>query len=221
MNRRRLWAALLVLGSIGPIASAGSGGLGRAGPIAGPGFGGEQEDDFPPGSNVCFGIGSLPLRVHGAIGTVNYDFDLKVLDFPFTLDWYPFHGGFRLSGGLIFNQTDGDLDMHSIAALTMGGHSYSAADSGTIHGTVHFPRLAPYVGIGWGHTFGLGGRWGILGDLGMAFLGRPKVSLSAAGPLAADAKFIGDLAQEERDVQDDLSILRFYPVFSVSLFYRF
>ncbi len=170
-----------------------------------------------PESKGRFDITFLPRR----IGGINCDFDLKGITFPLTLNWYPVHDGFHFSGGLIFNQAHGDLDTGSSASLMIGGHTYSADELGMVHGAVRFPCLAPYVGIGWGHAFGLGGRWGLVGDLGVAFLGRPKVSLRAAGPIASDARFMGDLAQEEREVQDDLNILRFYPVFSISLFYRF
>ncbi len=170
-----------------------------------------------PESDGRFDIMFLPRRISG----INCDFDLKGIAFPLTLNWYPVHNGFHFSGGLIVNQTNGDLDIGSSTSLMIGGHTYSADELSLVHGTVHFPRLAPYVGIGWGHAFGLGGRWGFVGDLGVAFLGRPKVSLWATGPITSDAKFIGDLTQEERDIQDDLDVLGFYPIFSISLFYRF
>ncbi len=222
MDRRRLWAALFVITSLGRVASADFGGLTLAGRVGSLGLGGERPGDFLPDIDDRFGVTFLPLHIDGAMGGVNYDFDLGGLTFPLTLDWYPFHGGLHVSGGLIFNQTDGgDLDTRSSAALTIGGHTYSADRLGTVHGAVRFHRLAPYLGIGWGNVFGKEGRWGILSDLGVAFFGRPSVVLSTTGPIASDAKFMRDLAQEEKDVEDDLSILRFYPVFSVNLFYRF
>ena len=81
--------------------------------------------------------------------------------------------------------------------------------------------IAPYLGIGWRSAFGKEQRWGLLTDLGVAFLGRPKVALSATGPLASNPTFLGDLAREEEELEDDLDLLRFYPIFSISLFYRF
>jgi hypothetical protein len=221
MNRRHLYAALLVIASLGRAAWADFGGLALAGRIGSLGFGGELMGNVLPDLNGRFGAMFFPLGVTGEIGHVNYDFDLQGLTFPLTLDWYPFHGGFHVSGGLIFNQTDMDLDTRSTASLTIGSHTYSAAELGTVHGAVRFQRIAPYVGIGWGNAFGKDGQWGIVSDLGVAFLGRPSVALSATGPIASDSTFAGDLAQEEKDVEEDLSILRFYPVFSISLFYRF
>jgi hypothetical protein len=70
-------------------------------------------------------------------------------------------------------------------------------------------------------TLGQDDHWGVVTNLGVAFLGRPHAALSATGPIASDPGFQDDLNQEQRDVEDDLSFLRFYPVLSISLFYRF
>ncbi len=220
MARRYLGIALLIA-SLNSAAFAEYGGLALAGRAGTLGFGGELMVNFLPTINGRFGATYFPLGVSGDIGDVNYDFDLRVLTFPLTMDWYPFHGAFHISGGLIFNQTDMDLTTGSNASLTLNGHTYSAAEVGTVHGDATFNRIAPYVGIGWGNAFGKERRWGILTDLGVAFLGRPHVSLSATGPISTDPTFQSDLAREEHDAQDDLSILRFYPVASISLFFRF
>ncbi|MCL5280884.1 MAG: hypothetical protein M1376_13375 [Planctomycetes bacterium] len=221
MERRHLGITLVLLSSFSAATSADFGGLALAGRTGSLGFGGGMMMNFLPDINGRFGAMYFPLGVSGKIGDVNYDFDLRVLTFPLTMDWYPFHQGFHLSSGLIFNQTRMDLDTGSGAALTIGGTTYAAADLGTVHGKASFHHIAPYVGIGWGNAFGNEGRWGVVGDLGVAFLGRPHVSLRATGPIAVEPSVMGDLAQEEQDVEDDLSVLRFYPVFSISLFYRF
>jgi hypothetical protein len=221
MKRRHLGAALLVLASLSQVASAGLGEFALAARAGSLGFGGELMANFVPDLNGRFGATFLPLSLDTEIGDVKFGFDLRVLNFPLTMDWYPFHGGFHLSGGLIFNRTGMDLDTPSAAALTIGGHSYSASDLGSVHGDVKFRHIAPYAGLGWGNAFGRDGRWGIVTDLGVAFLGRPHVGLSATGPIASDPGFEEDLSRERRNIEDDLSMLRFYPVFSISLFYRF
>lgn len=221
MKRRHLGAALLALASLSQVASAGLGDFALTGRAGSLGFGGELMANFVPDLNGRFGATFLPLSLDTDIGDVNFGFDLRALTFPLTMDWYPFHGGFHLSGGLIFNQTGMDLDTPSAAALTIGGHSYSASDLGSVHGDVRFRHIAPYAGLGWGNAFGRDGHWGIVTDLGVAFLGRPHVGLSATGPIASDPGFQEDLSHERRDIEDDLSMLRLYPVFSISLFYRF
>jgi len=221
MERRHLGIALLVIATLSQTAPADFGELALAGRAGTLGFGGELMINLLPTVNGRFGATYLPLGVGGDFGDINYDFNLRVLTFPLTIDWYPFKGGFHLSGGAIFNQTRMDLDAGSNASITLGGHTYSADEVGRLHGRARFNRVAPYVGLGWGNAFGREKRWGILTDLGVAFLGQPHVALSATGPIATDPTFTSDLAQQRREVEDDLSILRFYPVASISLFFRF
>jgi len=221
MKRRYLCVAFLVIASLSQIASANLGEFAIAGRMGSLGFGGDLIAGLLPDINGRLGATYSPLSVGATIGDVDFGFGLRALTFPLTLDWYPFHGGFHVSGGLLFNETTMHVDTRSSASFTIGGNTYSASQLGSVHGDVGFNRIAPYVGIGWGNAFGKDKRWGILSDLGMAFLGRPSVALSTTGPIAADPTFQGDLAKEQRDIEDDLGILRFYPVFSISLFYRF
>jgi hypothetical protein len=221
MKRRYLCTALLALAALRPVASAAPGDFAIARRAGSPGSGGELRANPLPDINGRFGVTFLPLSLDTEIGDIDFGFGLRVLTMPLTLDWRPFHGNLHLSGGLIFNQTNMDLDSRSAAALTIGGHSYSASDLGIVHGDVSFKHLAPYAGIGWGDAFGPDRHWGILTDLGVAFLGRPHVALAATGPIASDPGFTTNLNQEERDIEHDLGIPRCYPVFSISLFYRF
>jgi hypothetical protein len=86
---------------------------------------------------------------------------------------------------------------------------------------VEFRAVAPYIGIGWGNALDEAGHWGLATDLGVAFTGSPDMDLSATGPIAADPTFQARLAEEEKDIQDELDIFKVYPVLSISLFYRF
>ncbi len=221
MERRHLCIALLLITSFRTAVSADFGRLALAGRAGSLGLGGELMMNFLPDINGRPEATYFPPAVRGEIGDVNYNFNLRVMTFPLTMDWYPFHNGLHLSGGLIFNQSKMDLDTGSSASVTIGGTTYSAAELATVRGRATFHRFAPYVGIGWGNAFDKEGRLGVVTDLGVAFLGRPHVSLTATGPIATEPGVMGDLVEEEQDVEDDLSMLRFYPVFSISLFYRF
>jgi hypothetical protein len=127
----------------------------------------------------------------------------------------------HLRGGIILNDTSVDLRAKSSSTITINGVSYNASDAGTLEGGVSFNRVAPYVGIGWGNPFNSNSRLGLLCDLGVAFTGTPNVSLRATGPYANDPTFRSNLTQEERDVQRKADNYRFYPVLSLSLYYRF
>jgi hypothetical protein len=221
MERRHLCTALLILASISQVASADFGGLAIAGRSGTLGFGGELMANFLPDINGRFGVTFFPLNLSGRISDVDYNFDLRMLTFPLTLDWYPFKGSFHVSGGIIINETKVGLDTRSSASLTIGGTTYSASQLGQVSGDATYNPIAPYVGIGWGNAFGKEKRWGILSDLGVAFIGSPHVSISATGPISSDPTFQRNLAQEQEDIRHEFGRLRFYPVISASLFYRF
>jgi hypothetical protein len=55
----------------------------------------------------------------------------------------------------------------------------------------------------------------------VAFIGSPDVDLSATGPIASNPDFMANLAEEEREINNDLEDFKFYPVLCMSLFYRF
>jgi hypothetical protein len=163
------------------------------------------------------GLTFFDFRPENEIRRGAYDLDLKLLTLPILLDWRPFRDSFHISTGLILNDTQVSLDGRADGFATAA----AASELGTVHGQMQFNPLVPYLGFGWAKTFGKDQRWGFTSDFGVAFLGTPKVSLHATGPLASDPVFRQELAQEQNDLQDDVSSFKFYPIISISLFYRF
>lgn len=212
---------LLAVAPISQAARAEYGGLAIGAKSGTLGFGGELTANVLPDLNGRFGVTFFDLSLDGRFSGVEYDFDLDMLTYPITVDWYPFQDGFHVSAGIIVNETDVDLGARADTTITIGDTTYLASDVGTLSGDVSYRRVAPYIGIGWGNAFGKEKRWGVVGDFGIAFIGSPDVSLSASGPIASQPGFQSDLAQEQDDLEDDLSDFNIYPVLSVSLFFRF
>jgi hypothetical protein len=107
------------------------------------------------------------------------------------------------------------------------GRPQSTAD-GTLHGKIDYPSLAPYVGLGWGTAPSAGPGFGAAVDLGVAFLGRPRVTLTPEPPPgsplnspAAMALLAPELAREEARVEQKIDGYRTYPVLSAGISYRF
>lgn len=171
--------------------------------------------------NLRFGVGALSFDYDDEFSDIDYDFELDLLTFPITLDWYPFDEKFHISAGVVFNETDVSLDGRGNGSVEIDGITYTAAEVGNLSGSLDFDNVAPYIGIGWGNAFGKSRRWGFVTDLGVAFTGSPDVALSATGTLASDPTFRAHLANEEADLQDDLDDFKIYPVFSANLYFRF
>lgn len=221
MKPRHLCMVLLLVAAFSSSLSADTGRLAIAGRSGTIGLGGELIVNILPQVNGRFGATFFDLSLDGEISDVEYDFDLDLLTFPLTIDWYPFDAPFHISAGVILNETEVGLDTRSHASLDIGGTTYSATDLGELCGDVSFNHVAPYIGIGWGNAFGREKRWGLISDFGVAFIGSADVSLSATGPIASDPTFMANLAAEEKEIEDDMSHFKIYPVLSISLFFRF
>lgn len=218
MRRQILLMALSIFLCTATTAQATLGQLAIAGRSGSLGLGGDLTVGILDDLNARVGIGFFKLDLDGEVSDIDYDFELSLLTYPIMLDWYPFDNDFHISGGIVINETEVDLDARydGTATVDIGGTTYPAAVVGTLSGNLSFDRVAPYVGIGWGNAFGKSRRWGFMTDLGVAFTNSPKVALSVTGAVAGN-----DLAAEEDDIQDDLDKFTIYPVFSASLYFRF
>ncbi|NTW69450.1 MAG: hypothetical protein HGB23_06305 [Chlorobiaceae bacterium] len=153
---------------------------------------------------------------------IRYDYKLKLQSIPVLLDWHPIdNSGFRVSSGVVFNSNKVNATGTPQGTYTIGGTSYSAADVVSLTGDVAFKKVSPYAGIGWGNAVGPDKRLSIAFDLGVMFQGKPNVSLAASGPIATNATFITNLANEVADLEDKIKNLQYYPVISLGLAYKF
>ena len=155
------------------------------------------------------------------INDVDYDADANLASFGTLLDYHPFQGGFRLSGGLRFNFNSADLTGTPNSDVTIGGETFAASDVGTLEGNVSYDIVAPYVGLGYGATL-LEGALSIGFDMGVMYQGEANVDLDAeGGALQGSAILEDNLALEEDDIEDDLDDYLFYPVVGLAVIYRF
>jgi hypothetical protein len=90
-----------------------------------------------------------------------------------------------------------------------------------------YPGHAPYLGFGWGnYQFRKSGFLYTI-DVGVMYLGRPKVDLSVSGPMADYAQqyypveFQSYLAGEQHKIEETMNKYRYYPVLTVGVWYRF
>jgi hypothetical protein len=121
----------------------------------------------------------------GTMGNVNrthtvsgVDFDTKAQynRFGVFADYFPFSGGFRLTGGLTVNKASLDLKSHfdGSTSVSVNGNSITPAATDYFNGRIKFPTAMPYVGLGWGHQARKAGM-GFVADVGVS-IGRAKLS---------------------------------------------
>jgi len=188
------------------------------------------------GGELVFGRDTLNGRIgfnkyffhkNGKANSMNFDFKFQLLSVTAIMDWYPFDGDFRISGGVINNKAKFKLKAipDAGANYTIGANTYSASTAvSDLRGRVTFSRpLAPYVGIGWGNPVLAGKGWGIVSDFGVMFHGAPKYSLTAtcATGFTGCAALQNDVAAEQAKQQKDLNKkFKYWPVLSIGLTYQ-
>ncbi len=149
-------------------------------------------------------------------GDLNYDADLELDSVHALLDWHPFGGVFRITGGLLSNDNRLEGGANVEIGDDVGGKP--AGSSGRIGAEVSFDDSAPYLGLGWssrpanrGFSFSL--------DVGVMGQGSPNVALTEEEDITGVNQ--DDLDREAREVEGELSGYDTYPVVQLGMLYRF
>ncbi|NWK79682.1 hypothetical protein [Aquitalea sp. LB_tupeE] len=155
-------------------------------------------------------------------GDVSYSYSLKLFNAGAFADYFPFEGSFRLSAGLVYNGNKFDVSGNATqGSYTLNGHTYTAADVGSINGTVKYQAIAPYLGIGGGNTASSKSGFKFVWDVGVMFTGSPTVDLSANCSGASAASCQADVAAEKQKLSDDVHKVNFWPVLKLGVAYAF
>lgn len=153
-------------------------------------------------------------------GEIAYDTRTRLATGGGLLDFHPRGGELRLTAGVVGSLCRVLGDSTS-SPLIVNGIPYSTADVGTLTAEVTANPAWPYVGIGLGNAMRRGGPWRLVVDLGVYYMGAPKVSLTANPPRPGQVPpgFNDDLEQERRRMESDLSRYKLFPVLSVGVSY--
>ena len=156
---------------------------------------------------------------------ISYDANLNLSSFQLLGDYYPFGGGFRVTGGLLSqgNKFAVTSKADGTGNYNINGNQIPVAQVGTLTGEYKYPNsIAPYLGIGFGRPSTEG--FGFNADLGVMFTGSPKVTLNPsqepADP-AIRAQVRAEIDSQARKTENDLKGFNLYPVLSVGLSYGF
>ncbi|SNS63034.1 MULTISPECIES: hypothetical protein [unclassified Azospirillum] len=173
---------------------------------------------------------NLALRLDGVlffvdkdfgIANVSYDGDATLASSGLTLDYFPWENrGWRASIGVRANFSELRAEGTARGAVHIAQVLLTPEQLGTVRGTAHFPRMAPYAGIGFTGPVGRDGLLAVM-DLGLLYYGNPRVRITADGTLAGHPTFIAVTRNEEARLARELKSLAFYPAVKLGLLYRF
>ncbi len=161
---------------------------------------------------------------------IEYDAEASLRNATAMVDWHPGGRGFRLTGGLVYNDTEvtGRSLPPASGFYDIGGVPVPVGLVGTLDAKVDFDPVVPYAGLGWGRAPRSGSGFGLTLDLGVVFQGAGEVTLTPripAGsplnePVAREALQIL-IDRETRELQEDVDEYDLYPVVALGVSYRF
>lgn len=205
---------LAVVAGAAAMPLAGQSGVALSGRVGTLGVGAEAALGLGERFGVRAGFAVQPWEPSRTFDDIEFTLDLGTPSFQALVDLYPLGGGFRLSGGLVHFGSEHEVRGEPTSSVDIGGQTYTPEQIGVLSGVFETKATAPYAGIGFGRLAGRSGA-GFVVDLGVAFQGEPDVRLAASGPISGLPDFQENLADEEREIEDDAEVFRFYPVLSI------
>ena len=167
----------------------------------------------------------LGVRQGKTFDNVHYSGRLKYATGGVFLDLHPLPGiahPLFIGAGVIKGERRVSILATPQGSISYGGHSYTAAQLGTVSGEIRPSTTAPFIGAGFDNTYDTEGSFGFRLLAGVAASSRPSVTLrSSGGLLSASPILNADLAAEEAKIKGAADYLRYYPVVSTGIAYKF
>lgn len=139
-------------------------------------------------------------------------------------DWYPWGGGFRITGGAVYDddRIKAQAEPGNGGIVTVNGGSYALAPGDTVLADGRFPqKYVPYLGIGFGNPAAHHQGVGFSMDLGAIYTQNPTVTLTPTGPDASNPVAQFEVQQEQNKLNSDLHKINVFPVASIGVYYGF
>lgn len=176
----------------------------------------------------------------GTSNDIAYTGNLHFRSMQANFDWFPWHGRFHISPGVLFqneNNASGQGGVPGGDSFTVNGTTYYSSAQDPFEGTgkLIFNKTAPMLTIGWGNWLPRmsGKHLSFPFEMGFAYTGQPKIKLDLHGsvcespqpdtcaPVNDYPSFQQNIDDRVRQAEDDLSVIRFYPVISGGVTYKF
>ncbi len=189
------------------------------------GLGVQVSTPIIPGSlDLAVGLNHFSYNHNGTYtgdsSSIPYQGNIRLQTIPVLLNYYPFAGVFRLTGGVMVNQNRIAMNSTGNGTYVINGHPYPASTVGTFTGRATWKRVAPYLGIGWGSKASRQTGFSLGFDLGVLFTGAPQVTLSASNSSSAP-QLASDVAAAQASANQKASSYKLWPVIGVRIGYDF
>ena len=139
--------------------------------------------------------------------------DVKISNLSLLADWFPSdNSGWRLTGGIQSGTNKLTLSGTQNGTVNIGGTNYTNVKASA---TVDLGNTAPYIGFGYSTRSNKEDGFTFFNDVGIR-IGRPQFTLTESTGQASQA----DLDAEKARIENKIKVLKYYPVVSLGLGYR-
>lgn len=156
---------------------------------------------------------------------IDYQADVDFETVPLLVDLHPFHGNFRVTAGVYYNNNQLSLTATPTGSFNIGTLTIRAGSGISLRSTVDWQdKFAPYFGIGWGNAvddnfLDLPIAIGFSADVGAFYQGNARVNLIQVGGIIRVPQ--AQLDAEAAELADSISDTKFFPVVTVGIHIRF
>jgi hypothetical protein len=189
-------------------------------------------------SNVRGSFNFLNYGRDASSAGIHYDGSIAFRSVQTTYDQY-LAGPFHVSPGLLLYNGNHGSAVASVPAgrmFSVGNTQYFSNPSNPINGNaeLNFRKAAPIVLLGFGNPLSRGPhRFGINVDFGVVFQGEPDFRLNLTGSActlnptigclnaSSDPTVVANIQREEERIRTDLEPLKYYPVLSIGIGWKF
>ena len=137
-------------------------------------------------------------------------------------DWQ-FVNFMHLTVGALYNFSEETIDVYLQNLIYVGDVEVTPETMGYTSAKIYTSKINPYLGIGFGRSISKYKLVGFGVDLGVAYIGSPKVDLMANGMLQPTAETIttADGATLNKEIiENNVSSYKFYPILNFQLSFR-
>lgn len=137
-------------------------------------------------------------------------------------DYYPFHGNFHLTAGVVFNQNNANFSSTPEVTGALLGfitQTHYTGAIGNVHGPIRFNPVSPYFGVG--YNINSGKHWTFTADAGAIYQGNGHIQMNTTGLLATFPQFNQQILSNGYKADKMIDKMSFYPVISFQIGYRF
>lgn len=200
------------------------------------GIGAEAAYEVTPRINVRGGFNYFSYTANFNNSGVSYGGTLKLESGEVHLDYFLWHS-LHVSPGLMFspgNLLSANLSVPGGNTFTLSGTTYESSQASPIAGTgsLKFNTVAPSILFGVGNLVPHGNhRFSMKFEIGGAYRGTPTTALNFTGsacqqngtnclPISSNPTFQNSVTAQQSKFNNDISVLKFYPIISLGFGFR-